>query len=102
MLDAAHWPGDIDAVVLAVHEALMNSYRHAGGVTSASMGLDGPDVCVEIRDAGRGFDVDHHAGHAPDAMAERGRGLWLISQIAQSWDVTRRNGETSLCLRFQP
>lgn len=102
MLEEAEWPGDVDAVVLAVHEALMNSCRHAGGVTSASAGLDGPELLVEIRDAGRGFDVDRHAAQPPDAMAERGRGLWLISQIAHSWAVRRHDGETSFCLRFQP
>jgi anti-sigma regulatory factor (Ser/Thr protein kinase) len=89
-------------VVLAVHEALMNSQRHAGGATAAMVGLDGPAVVVEVRDEGPGFDVARHAEAAPDPMAERGRGLWLISQLANSWEVLRFDDETCLRLRFDP
>ncbi len=102
LLESARWPGDVEGVVLAVHEALMNSQRHAGGATSATVGLDGPAVVVEVRDSGPGFDVDRHARVPPDPMAERGRGLWLISQLADSWDVRRVEHETCLRLRFDP
>jgi anti-sigma regulatory factor (Ser/Thr protein kinase) len=101
-LEAARWPGDVDSVVLAVHEALMNSQNHAGGATSARVGLDGSDVVVEVRDEGPGFDVVHHSSHPPDPLSERGRGLWLISQLADRWDVRQQQGETCFCLRFRP
>lgn len=101
-LESADWAGDVDGVVLAVHEALMNSYRHAGGVTYAGYALHGRVLVVEVRDCGPGFDVDPYVERHPDAMAERGRGLWLISQIATGWDVHHRDGETSFVLRFQP
>ncbi len=102
LLQDAEWPGDVDSVLLAVHEALMNSHRHGGGAVSARAGLDGRDVIVEVRDEGPGFDVGHHASHPPEVMAERGRGLWLISQIADSWDVHRDDGGTCFRLRFRP
>ena len=102
LLEHADWPGDVDAVVLAVHEALINSLRHAGGATSASAGLAGRELIVEVCDAGPGFDVEGHAGDRPDAFAEQGRGLWLISQIAASWELHRDNEETCLILRFRP
>jgi anti-sigma regulatory factor (Ser/Thr protein kinase) len=101
LLESAGWRGDVEAVVLAVHEAIMNSMRHAGGATSATAGLAGADLVVEVRDGGPGFDVDEHSRRAPDPLAECGRGLWLITQIAASWKVERRDGETCLRLCFQ-
>ena len=102
ILREADWRGDVDGVVLAVHEALINSHRHAGGAISVKMWMDGTDVVVEVRDRGSGFDVGRYAADPPEAMAERGRGLWLISQIADSWDVRQDEGVTRLSLRFSP
>ena len=102
LLVEADWPGDVESVVLAVHEALINSQRHAGGAVSARVSLHGQDVVVEVCDAGPGFDVSDHASRPPEVMAERGRGLWLISQIAESFDVRRDDDETCLSLRFRP
>lgn len=102
LLQSAAWDGDVDAVVLAVHEALSNSHRHGGGVRAASVKLDGEQVVVEVRDGGPPFDARRHTHRPPDPYAERGRGLWLISQIAQSWEVHRQRGENRLQLRFRP
>ncbi len=98
------WPGEVDAVVLAVHEAIANSNRHAGGATGASVesGRDGRTLVVEVRDSGPGFSFNHYAGRPPDPLAEKGRGLWLISQIAESYAVQRADGETRLRMRFRP
>ncbi len=101
-LEAAEWPGDVESVVLAVHEALINAHDHAGGATCARVGLDGSDVLVEVHDEGPGFDVARHLSHPPDTLAERGRGLWLIGQLADSWDVRRHQGQTCFSLRFRP
>ncbi|MGH9278727.1 MAG: ATP-binding protein [Acidimicrobiales bacterium] len=102
LLSASAWPGDADAVVLAVHEAIMNSELHAGGATAATAQTDGTTVVVEVHDGGPGFDIDGHARHPPDPLAERGRGLWLISQIAHGWELERQCGRTCLRLVFQP
>ena len=55
LLADAGWAGDPDTVILAVHEALVNSQRHAGGVTGATVAIDGSAVVVEVRDRGRGL-----------------------------------------------
>ena len=103
LLKAADWPGDVDEVVLAVHEALINAQRHAGGATSATAAVqDSSALLVEVRDEGPGFDVNEHAGQPPDPLAERGRGLWLITQIAAAWEVRRSGPETCFRLRFCP
>lgn len=102
LLNEADWPGDVDSVLLAVHEALINSHRHGGGAVSAQVFLDGQDLFVEVCDQGPGFDVSRHASRPPEALAERGRGLWLISQIADSWNVRQDRGGTCFILRFRP
>ena len=102
LLESVRWPGDVESVVLAVHEAMINSERHAGGAHSARASLDGWDLIVEVRDGGPGFSVDPYAAGPPDAMAEQGRGLWIISQIAERWEVRHHKGQTSLRLRFRP
>lgn len=100
LLVSSGWEGDVDAVVLAVHEAMMNAMHHAGGATSATAALDGDRLVVEVRDCGPGFGFDGHAGAQPDPMAERGRGLWLISRIADNYEVERTSDGTCLRLAF--
>ena len=100
LLAESDWDGDADIVILAVHEAMVNAQRHAGGVTAATVSLDGPAVVVEVRDKGRGFDVPE-SPDMPDPAAERGRGLFLIRRLADRADVVKRNGEFCLSLRFE-
>jgi anti-sigma regulatory factor (Ser/Thr protein kinase) len=100
VLAEAAWRGDADAVVLAVHEALVNSQRHGGGVTGASVLVDDGAVVVEVRDRGRGFVVPD-TPDMPDAAAETGRGLFLIRRLANQADVSRTGSEVCLQLRFE-
>ena len=100
MLDDAGWDGDVDAVALAVHEAMVNSQRHAGGVTRATACLDGDAVVVTVSDRGGGFGVAESPS-TPDAAAERGRGLFLIRRLATDVQVIRSGREVRLVLRFE-
>ena len=100
LLDDAAWQGDTDAVVLAVHEAMANAQRHAGGVTRATAALDGQAFVVEVADCGRGFRVPE-SPDMPDPSAERGRGLFLIRRLADGVDVVRSGREVCLVLRFE-
>jgi anti-sigma regulatory factor (Ser/Thr protein kinase) len=102
LLRGSGWPGDVEGVCLAVHEAIMNSERHAGGATSAVARTNGQTLVVEVHDAGPGFDIDRYADRPPEPLAEQGRGLWLISQIADGWQVDRSGGKTRLQLTFVP
>ena len=85
--------------MLAVHEAMVNAQRHAGGVTSATAGLDGHTVVVEVVDKGRGFGIPD-SPDMPDAAAETGRGLYLIRRLTADARVVRSDGEVRLVLRF--
>ena len=94
------WTGDVDAVVLAVHEAMVNSQRHAGGVTRVCAGVENGDVVVEVSDRGRGFGVPD-ASDVPDTALERGRGLFLIHRLADDARVERSGRNNCLRLRFE-
>ena len=98
-LHDTHWPGDADGAILAVHEAMVNSQRHAGGVTRATACFDGRSLVVKICDRGRGFNVPRSPGLA-DAAAERGRGLFLIRHLASDAHVERTGGDVRLVLTF--
>ena len=100
LLADAGWGGDPDTVILAVHEALVNSQRHAGGVTGATVAIDGSAVVVEVRDRGRGFVVPK-TPTMPDPAAERGRGLFLIGQLADQAQVSRAGNDVCLQMRFE-
>jgi len=101
-LGAADWSREsVDGVLLAVHEALVNAQRHAGGVCRATAGFDGPALVVQVWDRGGGFLVSP-SPPAPEGLAEHGRGLLLMSRLARDVRVLRRSGEVCLQLRFDP
>lgn len=99
LLTERSWDGDVDAVILAVHEAMVNSQRHAGGVARVCARVNG-DVVVEVSDRGRGFGVPE-SPQLPDTAAERGRGLYLIRRLASDAKVVRSGREVCLHLRFE-
>ena len=101
ILHDSHWPGDAEGAILAVHEAMVNSHRHGGGVTRATAGFDGRSLVVRICDRGRGFDVPQSPGLA-DTAAERGRGLFLIRHLASDAHVVRAGNDVQLVLTFGP
>ncbi len=96
------WPGDADAIVLALHEALVNASRHGGGARRAevALSLDGLQLTIAVCDQGEGFDPGPFVRRSPDPMAERGRGLWLISRLATAYEVRRGGGGNEVVMRF--
>lgn len=100
LLADASWDGDVDGVILAVHEAMVNSHRHGGGVTGATAGFEGENVVVEIADRGAGFELPGAHGRA-DLASERGRGLFLIRYLAADARVVRSGHDVRLVLRFE-
>ena len=101
ILDDTDWSGDADGAILAVHEAMVNSHRHAGGVTRATADFDGPSLVVRICDQGRGFEVPESPALV-DTAAERGRGLFLIRHLASDARVVRAGRDVQLVLTFGP
>jgi len=102
-LDGSTWCGDVDAVMLAVHEAMINSAYHGGGVVRVEASIEGETLSVRVCDRGPGFTIpdSSRAGTATiDPLAEDGRGLWLICQIASRAEVSREGADFCLHLRF--
>ena len=74
----------VDDVVLCVEEACTNAIRHsqASEVMDVSLALDDGSLIADVRDRGRGFDVDVFDPTAsPDLMADGGRGLFLMATL---------------------
>ena len=77
--------GDVaDAVVLAVSELMTNAVEHAGTSVELRAGTDGGCLRIEVAD-GSG-DMPRGAEPRPDAVG--GRGLHLVGQLSDRWDVT--------------
>jgi len=100
LLSSRRWPGDVDAVVLALHEALVNADRHGGGAVRAEAAVDHDRLVIQVWDRGPAFDLAGHLHRPPDPMAERGRGLWLIGRITSSCEVRRDTEGVVLVMRF--
>jgi anti-sigma regulatory factor (Ser/Thr protein kinase) len=79
--------GEVDDMLLAASEVLVNSLRHGAGTPEVRAGrVDGRFVC-EIADRGPAFD-DPLAGYVPPSAAdERGAGLWVARQLTHRLDL---------------
>jgi anti-sigma regulatory factor (Ser/Thr protein kinase) len=100
ILQGTRWCRHADAVVLAVHEALTNADRHGGGVLRVEASIDRGVLVVEVCDRGEGFELA--AQKVADPLAEHGRGLCLMSQIATRVEAGRDDGDFCVRLRFDP
>jgi serine/threonine-protein kinase RsbW len=87
-------------VVLAVHEALTNAERHGGGVVRVEASIENGVLVVAICDRGQGFEPSDQQAAAP--LAEHGRGLCLMNQIATRVEAGRDDGDFCLRLSFEP
>jgi anti-sigma regulatory factor (Ser/Thr protein kinase) len=78
---SAHLSDDrADDFELAVHELAANCLHHGGGDGRLRAWNDAGTAVCEVRDAGV-IKRPLVGRIAPDATAERGRGLWLVNQL---------------------
>ena len=71
--------GEPDADIV-VAELLGNVVRHASGPTWVSLIWSGPQPLLTVYDLGPGFEFDPRL--PDDALAEGGRGLFIVSHLA--------------------
>ena len=79
-----------DAVVLAVAEAAANVVRHGGSEAGMDIALrfEGRDLIMDVRDEGGGFPVEAiEPPVRPDPLDPGGRGLYLISQLVDEFEL---------------
>lgn len=88
----------VEAVRLAVSEALTNAVLHGSGAPAAAVHVSaartGPELWVSISDDGRGLET---AGGSPGL----GMGLALIAYVTDYFAMSKRSqGGTELRMRF--
>jgi anti-sigma regulatory factor (Ser/Thr protein kinase) len=93
---------DLAAVMLAAHEAAKNGLRFSDAqrrpVEAAVCFGHDAEVCVQVTDAGAGFEPDA-LFCAPPLDEDHGRGLCLMQGLMDSVRVERRGALTVVCLR---
>ncbi len=79
---------------LAVAELVANAREHGSPPVRVDAWVDGRLV-VEVHDAGGGFEARPVWGaHPPAPNGTRGRGLWIVRQLADLVEVGRGPGGT--------
>jgi anti-sigma regulatory factor (Ser/Thr protein kinase) len=88
----------IDRVKLVVSELVTNAVKHSGmsrGDIIELRLLPRPDVVrVEVRDSGRGLPAEAGRGASLSELQAFGRGLYVVSQVADRWGADPSNGAT--------
>lgn len=78
-----------DELTVAVHELAANSIDHGGGRGSVRGWVEPDALVIEVSDAGRLADPDGAGRTPPSADQHRGRGLWIVRQLADALHVRR-------------
>ncbi|MBV9408929.1 MAG: SpoIIE family protein phosphatase, partial [Candidatus Eremiobacteraeota bacterium] len=81
--------GEIDRTVaeLVYAELVGNAKRYAPGAVDVALDLSGEYAVLHVLDRGAGFQ--HNARLPADALAESGRGLFIVASIVEEFAVTR-------------
>jgi anti-sigma regulatory factor (Ser/Thr protein kinase) len=85
--------GRVSDVVLAVNEVASNSVEHGPGRGRMRAWTTGGGVIVEVADDGH-MDVAFPGLTAPPPQGDRGRGLWLASELGDVLQVWSDEGGT--------
>lgn len=97
--------------ITAFGEAFENAVYHSGTLpghtkpTSVSVEVMLTDTMVQIKiwDSGQGFDLEQRIKELPESVplhAERGRGLWIIKQVADYVSYSQTSDHLN-CLTIQ-
>ena len=80
--------GALRAAEIVFAELVGNVVRYAPGPAHIALDLDPPAPVLHVLDEGRGF---RHAPRLPsDLLSERGRGLYIVSQLTEEFSATAR------------
>lgn len=80
----------VNEAALIVSELLGNALEHVGGPVWATLDWSAPRPELVVHDLGPTVDLEDL--HLPDSDSVRGRGLWLVSQLAADLDVIAKRG----------
>lgn len=79
---------DVADAELVVAELVANAAEHAGGPVWVNLDWSAPQPRLSVHDLGPSFELGQLA--LPEAGNMRGRGLWLVSQLAKDLEVVTK------------
>jgi anti-sigma regulatory factor (Ser/Thr protein kinase) len=82
-------PDQVDDAEVSIAELLANAVEHAGGPVWVSLDWTGARPVLTVHDLGPSFTLDLSQ---PEITNVRGRGLWLVSQLAKDLDLVAKRG----------
>lgn len=105
VLEREEWPADsAGCVLLASNEALTNAIEHGsptGGTVDVDLSVTRERADIRIVDEGvPGAAPPRRPTGPPPADAERGRGLLIISRLADDFDLAPAGAGTAVSVSF--
>jgi anti-sigma regulatory factor (Ser/Thr protein kinase) len=79
---------DVTSAELVFVELIGNVLRHASRTVRVALDRTGEHPVLHVLDEGSGFE--HNPRLPSDLLAERGRGLYIVSHLAEELSITRR------------
>lgn len=90
----------LDDLLLMAHELASNAIQHGGGRGQLRLSRQEDVIACQVDDWGDGLPDGADAGlHTPTPGALRGRGLWLVRQLADEIEVRSGATGTSVTVR---
>jgi len=87
-----------DAIAVMVSELAMNAVQYARTPFVVRTQVDGDTVRVEVTDTASALP---HAQPLPPPTSQHGRGLFLVSELADQWGVSRKPDSAGKTVWFQ-
>jgi serine/threonine-protein kinase RsbW len=105
LLEREEWPADgAGRVLLASTEALVNAIEHgspAGGSVQVALAVTADEAQLRVVDEGvPGVPVPVCPSTPPPPTATRGRGLLIISRLADDFELRPSGAGTEASIRF--
>ncbi|MFG2989244.1 ATP-binding protein [Streptomyces sp. NPDC048257] len=92
----------VHSVLLSVSELVTNAHLHAAGTAHLVLTWDGSCLHVSVADSDPHLPRPREADAAGDTGATSGRGLGIVTVLADSWDVHACHGGKAITACFRP
>ena len=79
---------DVTSAELVFAELIGNVLRHASRIVRVALDCNEDNAVLHVLDEGKGFE--HNPRLPSDLLAERGRGLYIVSHLTEELSITRR------------
>ncbi|ARE78509.1 MULTISPECIES: ATP-binding protein [unclassified Streptomyces] len=95
-------PDTVHSVLLSVSELVTNAHLHADGPAHLVLTWDGSCLHVSVADSDPNLPRPRTADADGDMGATSGRGLGIVTVLADSWDVHACHGGKAITACFRP